>query len=1328
MSDSNMHTTVRVDTVSDTAGIEKMLAKIRELQAAVSKLGGTTTKGLSDGISETIRRAQDLGSVMYRTERSAMADLNKRFNFERRMSNQRESDAKAAAAAEKLLTVETLAALREKMQFQSRMARQAQQEARDLAREQIEGVRLVARAEKEAARDRSATMKAEIKQIRDLGHERARAYRDISGGAGKVRQGVGRAAFVGAAGAAVVGAGARRGMDKLTKSGITIDESLTQAAIHIFGSQKPVEARKSAEALRKKLIPVATGLGSKTSDILGAYVEASQAGVDSDILDKVVGLGSKYAKMNKLALPKTLEETGYALQGLKSFGSVNDKTVSQYFNGMSYLVATTAANREQMTSFGKRGLSAGASVGMSMPDTLAFGAAATAAGAEGNQAARMLSSQGGRIAGWNMKAHDISRKSRKSDEDRLFLQAPSMMGFGNYDSLARKFKQDFLGTFADVQSGLKKIADPLKRRSIEKMLFGQEFGSLTDSMVMGGNLREYRNKLKSPEASNFIDQNWAKQTGSFGFIVAQIKSVFQNLSDSLGLALKPIYEDLRDFALKLPEGFDNFEQSFKAGLKGFIGGLGSPDGTMAGLLKQMFGNPADFSLNVKWIEDFSRGFGQGLCTVGDTVKGVLSIFTGGDTSAAAIGKITAQILGFSAALVVAAPVVAVLGGIGTALMGLAMTVKGVAAVLRGAGLMSGAGAAGAGASAARGVGAAAGAAGLAGKAKGGLLGKLGGALGVFGLADAAREFGILKPDLSKGWGRGILNAVDPAIANLFLGRDDVKSDTDGKGKAGETTESNTRWVDPPTHAKAQHPASGRSPLLESLDALRAAVTALADEMRNAITGTGGIIGKTTANGGDLQSLGVRMQLAALGKADLARSAASGTVGKVLAGSGSGIPYTPGAGGAGLSNNRPGQAFSIPGLGARYGVGGDGAGGSGSGVTDPRMSGDVRQRAQAAHDFFRSKGLSEEATAGILASMKTESNFTPTSRGDGGAAHGLFQHHADRRAAIMRATGINMSTASFGQQLEGAWWEMNHGDAGAQRALKILKTPGISAREAGGAFVQHFERPKRDERSARGALAEGMMRQFSGGAPAASADTGGGNVLGRMKSLRTVNEQCVSLAKAAVGSTESVLSWRRGVDAIEGTLKPGTPVATFLNRNGSQSSRYAGGGTGTMGAGLDHAGVFEKYLVDKEGKRIGMQIAEQYKGSGGVHSKAYWFNRGFGEHNASNYHAIQDAAGRYLGGDRNPMNQTETAGDKGFTSSGWQKASDLARQSPAEKLAAQAPVRPNAGATGAGRSSTSIAPVFNIHQAGNPEETANLVQRRIQDSTNYLSHDVSFESV
>jgi len=150
---------------------------------------------------------------------------------------------------------------------------------------------------------------------------------------------------------------------------------------------------------------------------------------------------------------------------------------------------------------------------------------------------------------------------------------------------------------------------------------------------------------------------------------------------------------------------------------------------------------------------------------------------------------------------------------------------------------------------------------------------------------------------------------------------------------------------------------------------------------------------------------------------------------------------------------------------------------GGGSAKPISSGERAENAKTSYQFWRSVGLSHEAASAILASQQQESGFNPNARGDGGAAHGLFQHHGDRRAAIKAATGIDMSHASVEDQNRGAHWEMTQsGDVGARKAWKVLNTPGLTAAEYGAAFGQLFERPARDERAERGALAEKWAKE------------------------------------------------------------------------------------------------------------------------------------------------------------------------------------------------------------------------------------------------------------
>jgi hypothetical protein len=162
--------------------------------------------------------------------------------------------------------------------------------------------------------------------------------------------------------------------------------------------------------------------------------------------------------------------------------------------------------------------------------------------------------------------------------------------------------------------------------------------------------------------------------------------------------------------------------------------------------------------------------------------------------------------------------------------------------------------------------------------------------------------------------------------------------------------------------------------------------------------------------------------------------------------------------------------------------------------------------------------------------------------------------------------------------------------------------------------------------------------------AAAAGENPEQLAARIKSLAPTlsNEECVSLANAAAGSSLGVADWRKGTNAMQTRLPPGTPVATFLKRDGSPSDRYDGGeGVGIRGNNTTHAAVVDGY--DAEGN---LRVWEQYKGSGGPHLVTYKAGdpRG-GEKDANNYHSINDTNGRPIG-TNNPLamadniNQTE----------------------------------------------------------------------------------------
>lgn len=158
------------------------------------------------------------------------------------------------------------------------------------------------------------------------------------------------------------------------------------------------------------------------------------------------------------------------------------------------------------------------------------------------------------------------------------------------------------------------------------------------------------------------------------------------------------------------------------------------------------------------------------------------------------------------------------------------------------------------------------------------------------------------------------------------------------------------------------------------------------------------------------------------------------------------------------------------------------------------SGTMKARAQESYDFWRSKGLDQNAALAMVGNEQGESGLDPHPTGGDGV--GSFQWHSDRVKKIYDATGINVADASttHKQMLEAAYAEMSMGlDAGAGAAWKTLNSPGGDTRFYAGAAVNQFERSlNRDSDTAkRTAYANQWGDALSFGAKGAAAINNGG---------------------------------------------------------------------------------------------------------------------------------------------------------------------------------------------------------------------------------------------
>lgn len=106
-------------------------------------------------------------------------------------------------------------------------------------------------------------------------------------------------------------------------------------------------------------------------------------------------------------------------------------------------------------------------------------------------------------------------------------------------------------------------------------------------------------------------------------------------------------------------------------------------------------------------------------------------------------------------------------------------------------------------------------------------------------------------------------------------------------------------------------------------------------------------------------------------------------------------------------------------------------------------------------YWKSQGYSPAQVAALLSNERAESSFNSASIGDNGAARGIFQWHAPRRARILAATGIDVASASHTDQLRAAAWELEQ--TGTSDKLRAAQTP-----EAGASILTGYEAPANAE--------------------------------------------------------------------------------------------------------------------------------------------------------------------------------------------------------------------------------------------------------------------------
>jgi hypothetical protein len=129
--------------------------------------------------------------------------------------------------------------------------------------------------------------------------------------------------------------------------------------------------------------------------------------------------------------------------------------------------------------------------------------------------------------------------------------------------------------------------------------------------------------------------------------------------------------------------------------------------------------------------------------------------------------------------------------------------------------------------------------------------------------------------------------------------------------------------------------------------------------------------------------------------------------------------------------------------------------------------------EASAEFFKSKGWTEEQSAGIAAGLQKESGFDPRAVGDKGSAKGIAQWHPDRQAEFKKWSGKSIDESGLEEQLGFVNYELREGkEKSAGDKLKKTETGA----EAGAVVSNYYERPaaKEEEARSRGATAQAYL--------------------------------------------------------------------------------------------------------------------------------------------------------------------------------------------------------------------------------------------------------------
>lgn len=263
-------------------------------------------------------------------------------------------------------------------------------------------------------------------------------------------------------------------------------------------------------------------------ELTSLATEASKAGVGEDELEEFTKIVAK----SGVAWDMSGANAGEALAKIRSALGLNNKEIALYADAINHLGDNLAASEPNIIDYARRVVSMGEFFGFAKEETIAFGTAMVAAGAEPEVAATSFRNMGKAL-------------TKGSSATKRQSAAFKTLGMDSR-KVAKAMQKDAVGTTLKVIESLGKLPEEMQA-SVMSDLFGDEARALAP-LLKNTELLKKALGLVSDETkyAGSVQNAFAKRAATSEYAWQRFKSQMNNVAVSIGSTLLPALVQIGD--------------------------------------------------------------------------------------------------------------------------------------------------------------------------------------------------------------------------------------------------------------------------------------------------------------------------------------------------------------------------------------------------------------------------------------------------------------------------------------------------------------------------------------------------------------------------------------------------------------------------------------------------------------------------------------------------------------------------------------------------------------------------------------------------------------